>query len=125
MKIAMPLDGKKTAGHFGHAPEFAFIEVKDGHPGAATRLIPPPHEPGVIPRWLHEQGATHLICGGIGGRAVDILTAAGINVIAGVQPMEPGEAVEALLSGKLRGVAGPTCAGHGPGDEHGHNCGGH
>ncbi|MGB9712013.1 MAG: NifB/NifX family molybdenum-iron cluster-binding protein [Dissulfurimicrobium sp.] len=125
MKIAMPIDGQMIAGHFGHAPKFAFVDVKDGQPGVIAMLAPPPHEPGVIPRWLHEQGVTHLICGGIGARAVEILTASGINVIAGVQPMEPSEAVKALLSGRLKGVAGSTCAGHSHGHEHGHSCGGH
>ena len=30
-------------------------------------LVPPPHEPGVLPTWLHELGADVIIVGGIGG----------------------------------------------------------
>lgn len=121
MKIALPIDNNLLAGHFGHASTFALVTVENGAVAGSTLLTPPPHEPGVLPRWLGEIGATHLLCGGIGARAVDLLQAAGIAVIAGVPVMDPARAVEDFLAGRLSGVSGPTCSGHDHGG--GHSCG--
>ncbi len=119
MKIALPIDNNMIAGHFGHASKFALVSVDGGKIGGSELLTPPPHEPGVLPRWLKDIGATHLICGGIGARAVELLQESGVQVIAGVPVMDPSEAVEAFLAGRIRGATGPTCTGHGP---EGHSC---
>jgi len=109
MKIAMPVEDGRLASHFGHARKFAFVLIDDREIRGTEILDPPPHEPGVLPKWLGEQGATHVICGGIGARAVDILVQNGIEVIAGVPSMDPVKAVEAFLAGSIQGVSGPTC----------------
>ena len=128
MKIAIPVENGKLCSHFGHAPQFAFVNVEDGKVASTSLETPPPHEPGVLPRWLNDNGVTHLLCGGIGGGAVNILQDAGIKVIAGLQPVDPAELVEAFLAGKVQGVTGATCGGHGEGHGHGHGhghgCGG-
>jgi hypothetical protein len=52
MKFAIPIaDGKLTA-HFGHCKEFAMVEVEEKQILNTEMLDPPPHEPGVLPRWL-------------------------------------------------------------------------
>ncbi len=112
MKIALPVENGLISGHFGHAPQFAIVEVADGNIAGSQLLVPPPHEPGSLPRWLSGLGVTHIICGGIGGRAVELLSAAGIQVIAGTPVMDPAAAVERFLRGELSGVSGPTCEGH-------------
>lgn len=121
MKIAIPIENRILSSHFGHATQFAFVEVNGGQIGASTLHVPPPHEPGSLPRWLSEMGATHVICGGIGGRAVELLQAAEIQVISGVPSMDPAKAVENFVSGLLKETTGPTCPGHGHGRE-GHQC---
>jgi predicted Fe-Mo cluster-binding NifX family protein len=119
MKIALPVENGMLCGHFGHAPQFAFVEIRDNRPQGSELKTPPPHEPGVLPKWLAEMGATHIICGGIGARAVELLEGAGIKVIAGVASMDPSRAVEGYLDGSIKPADGPTCGGHGDGE---HSC---
>jgi len=120
MKIAMPIDSGMLAGHFGHAPKFAIVDIQDGAVASSQILSPPPHEPGSLPRWLQQLGVTDVICGGIGARAVELLRAAGIRVIAGVQVMDPAQAVEDFIKGNITGTAEATCQGHEHGS--GHQC---
>ena len=71
MKIAIPTAGGRLALHFGHCEQFALVEV-DSESGAIVHtetLQAPPHEPGALPRYLHENGADVIIAGGMGRRA--------------------------------------------------------
>lgn len=119
MKIAMPIENGMICGHFGHAAQFAIIDIEDGNIAKTQLLVPPPHEPGSLPLWLQELGTTHLICGGIGGRAVELIAAAGIQVIAGMTSMDPARLMEDFLANRLKGITGSTCPGHG---KEGHHC---
>jgi ATP-binding protein involved in chromosome partitioning len=103
MKIAIPLAEGKLCAHFGHCQQFALLDV-DEKTRSITRqqlLTPPPHEPGVLPRWLHEQGADTIIAGGMGHRAQGLFTSNGIKVIVGAAAETPERLVAALLSGTL------------------------
>ena len=44
-------------------PDKVLVEADEAKKSVVgtTLLTPPPHEPGVLPRWLHEQGATMLL----------------------------------------------------------------
>jgi len=118
MRIALPIENGILCSHFGHAPQFGLVDVQDGNITGSRLDSPPPHEPGSLPAWLKKQQVTHVICGGIGARAVELLNQAGIEVIAGVPAGDPAKAVEEFLAGRLRGAAGPTCSGHEHGEEH-------
>ena len=74
MKIAIPLANGKLAMHFGHCESFALIEVNDVERKIINRqeLKAPPHQPGLLPPWLAERGATVIISGGMGQRAVSM-----------------------------------------------------
>lgn len=102
MKLAFPVANGKLCLHFGHCDEFVIVEVDpDGKRVVSrTALVPPPHEPGVLPRWLHEQGATHVIAGGMGQRAQQLFLQNGVDVILGA----PCETPEALASAYLAGT---------------------
>ena len=101
MKFAIPLaDGKLTA-HFGHCQEFAIIEVEGNEITKKETLVPPPHEPGVLPSWLHSLGANVIIAGGMGGRAIDLFKQNDINVIIGAPALEPEELVRSYLNNTL------------------------
>lgn len=101
MKFAIPLaDGKLTA-HFGHCQEFALIEVEDKEIKNKETLIPPPHEPGLLPRWLHELGADVIIAGGMGARALDLFAQNGIRVITGAPASTPEDLVKSYLDNTL------------------------
>lgn len=104
MKIAVPLaDGKLTA-HFGHCSQFGIVEVDEQSKtitGQVT-LDPPPHEPGVLPAWLAEQGASLVIAGGMGQRAQQLFTQQGIQVIVGAPVETPERLVADYLAGTLQ-----------------------
>ena len=65
MRIAIPVEDGQLSWHFGHCSEFAILETDA--PGRqivrSSTHRPPPHEPGVIPVWLAEQGAAVAITG--------------------------------------------------------------
>ena len=104
MKIAVPVSDGKLCLHFGHCDQFALLEVDEsqGQVIDTQLLTPPPHEPGVLPRWLHEQGATVIIAGGMGQRAQMLFTQNGINVITGANAETPSQLVQSYLKGTLR-----------------------
>jgi predicted Fe-Mo cluster-binding NifX family protein len=106
MKIAIPLVEGKMSEHFGHAKQFAIIEADATQILNTTLLTPPPHEPGVLPRWLHEQGANVIIAGGMGQRAKDLFSQSGIEVKTGKSGGTTEELVSAFLSGALASGGG-------------------
>ena len=122
MKIAIPLSAGRLAEHFGHCEQFALIEADPASKQivSQTRVVPPPHEPGLLPRWLHEQGFQAIIAGGMGRRALDLFAQNGIAVHAGATGRTPEDMAQALLTGTL-GNATPTC-GHGRGEGQHHDC---
>lgn len=81
--IVMPVFGEKLSAHFGHCEQFAFVETENGTIKWIEMRTSPPHEPGVLPRWLVEQGANVVIAAGIGAQAQQVLKDNGIEVIAG------------------------------------------
>ncbi|MBT3278530.1 MAG: P-loop NTPase [Phycisphaerales bacterium] len=94
MKIAIPTAQGELCMHFGHCEQFTMIEVDPTTKSVLSTemLTPPPHEPGVLPRWLSEQGANLIIAGGMGQRAQGLFVKNGINVIVGA----PGKSPEVL-----------------------------
>jgi len=115
MKIAIPVVAGKLCMHFGHCEQFALVEVDDDNK-TITRtgyLTPPAHEPGVLPRWLHEQGANIIIAGGMGQRAQGLFSQNGIEVVVGAPAEKPEDVVSAYLAGTLE--AGQNIGDHGPG----------
>jgi predicted Fe-Mo cluster-binding NifX family protein len=104
MKIAIPLANGKVCMHFGHGEQFALVEVDEASKAitATSYLTPPPHEPGVLPRWLHAQGADAIIAGGMGQRAQALFAQNGIKVVVGAPAETPEDVVAAYLSGTLK-----------------------
>ena len=103
MKVAIPLAQGKLTLHFGHCEQFAIIDVNEETKEVSGRedLTPPPHEPGVLPKWLHEQGANVIIAGGMGQRAQQLFTQNDIKVVVGASVAQPEELVSAYLQGTL------------------------
>ena len=110
MKFAIPLAEGKLTAHFGHCKEFALIEVEDNEIKTKETHVPPPHEPGVLPAWLHGLGANVIIAGGMGGRAIDLFKQNSINVIIGAPALEPEELVKSYLNNTL--VTGANVCDH-------------
>lgn len=107
MKIAIPIANGQLCMHFGHCEQFALVEAdeKTRKVAGTTLLTPPPHEPGVLPRWLHEQGANVIIAGGMGQRAQALFAQNGIQVIVGAQAGSPEDLAAAYLAGTLQSGA--------------------
>ncbi len=103
MIIAIPVANGKLSMHFGHCEQFALIKVDESSKTIeeTTLLQPPPHEPGVLPRWLHEQGATLIIAGGMGKRAQQLFMQNGVQVLTGAPSDTPENIVSAYLAGTL------------------------
>lgn len=112
MKIAIPLANGKLSLHFGHCEEFVLLEVDPDTKSVKEKNIlkSPPHEPGVLPRWLSERGATVIIAGGMGQRAQDLFAQQNIEVVVGAPSGTPEEIVDAYLKGTL--VAGSNLCDH-------------
>ena len=102
MKFAIPLANGKLTAHFGHCQEFALIEVVDNEIANKQIFVPPPHEPGILPRWLHELGADVIIAGGMGQRAVGLFDERGIKVVTGAPALPPEELVNSYLNQTLQ-----------------------
>ena len=100
-KIAIPLENGLLCQHFGHCTEFALIEVYENKIVSKSIVIPPPHEPGLLPSWLGKQGVTYVIAGGMGKHAKDLFTQNNISVHTGAESKNPEELVNDLIKGNL------------------------
>ena len=103
MRFAIPISGGVISTHFGHCEQFALIDVDE-----ATKTITgkqlvasPGHEPGLLPVWLAEQGASAIIASGMGSRAQTLFRENRINVIIGVMESDPEKAVLSHINGTL------------------------
>jgi predicted Fe-Mo cluster-binding NifX family protein len=101
--VAVPVVNGVLGQHFGHCEEFALFEVEpDGRTVRDKKVLTaPPHEPGVLPRWLHEQGADVVIAGGMGARAQSLFSENSIKVVVGAPAEEAERVVKAYLDGTL------------------------
>jgi len=103
MKIAIPLVNGRLSAHFGHCEQFAIVETNDANEIKGTTLMTPPaHEPGVLPAWLAEQGASVIVAGGMGRRAQDLFKQNNIEVVVGAPDAEPAVLVGDYLAGRLQ-----------------------
>ena len=103
MRIAVPVTEGVLSSHFGHCEKFVLFDVgKDGKTvDGRQEIAPPPHEPGTFPKWLHEQGATVIIAGGMGSRAQSLFGQNDIQVVVGASGGEPDAIVRNFLDGRL------------------------
>ena len=74
----------------------------------AEDVVPPPHEPGLLPPWIAERGAKIVIAGGMGQRAVSLFAEQGITVVVGAPADTPERLVAGYLAGTLE-TGGNVC----------------
>lgn len=112
MIIAIPTVNQEVCMHFGHCAQFALVKADEANKSilGVTYETPPAHEPGVLPRWLHEKGANVIIAGGMGQRAQGLFAQNDIKVIVGATSGTPEEIVEAYFNQTL--VAGQNPCDH-------------
>jgi ATP-binding protein involved in chromosome partitioning len=103
LKIAVPMAAGSLCQHFGHCEQFVLFDVDADKKTVlnTTRVVPPPHEPGLLPTWLQEQGADMIIAGGMGSRAQELFLGKGIQVVTGASSEAPEKVVADYLRGEL------------------------
>ena len=102
MIIAIPVANELLCMHFGHCQTFRLFEIDDNKKIVKTEdKVPPPHEPGVLPKWLGELNVNLVIAGGMGMRAQQLFAQAGVKVLTGAPGADPQKVVEAFLADTL------------------------
>lgn len=120
MKIAVTCDGNEVFQHFGRTPEFCIYTVEAGKVAGMEKMQTPAEGHGALVGFLKEHGVNVLICGGIGGGAVNRLREAGIAIYAGASG-DVEQQVKSYLTGQLQPTDSAECGEH----AHGHSCGDH
>jgi predicted Fe-Mo cluster-binding NifX family protein len=104
--IAIPVDNSGVLdAHFGHCKFFALLTVEEKRIVAEEKIVPPPHEPGVLPKWLADKGATDIIAGGMGQMAIKLFNERGVNAFVGAPTLSAQVLAEGFLNGTLNFTA--------------------
>lgn len=116
MRIAISTEGRYVSPHFGRCPSFTLVDIENGKTVKRMEIENPGHEPGYIPRFLHQKGVNRIICGGMGARAQGLFEEMGIETIMGVDG-GIDEVIEKLEQGLLE--SGENLCRHGAGKGYG------
>ena len=90
--------------HFGHCDMYTLVSVEDGKISKVDVVPNVPHQQGgcMAPvQYLAEKGVNQLIAGGMGLRPLMGSNQVGIDVYFGGNVMTVGEAIKAIIDGKL------------------------
>ena len=103
MRYAVPVSDGVVAAHFGHCQQFTLFDVDEAERTILkkTVVVPPGHEPGLLPAWLAGEGVCVVVAGGMGSRAQDIFRENRIQVIVGCLQSDPERAVLDHIEGGL------------------------
>ena len=105
-RIAIPINESGILdGHFGHCKYFALIDVEGKNIISEEKVTPPPHEPGVLPKWLAEKGVTDVLAGGMGHKAIQIFNYNNVNVFVGAPTLSTKELVAGFLEKSIEFTA--------------------
>ncbi|MEW6525340.1 MAG: NifB/NifX family molybdenum-iron cluster-binding protein [Spirochaetota bacterium] len=105
MKIAVPLTQDNIFSlHFGHCDKFALYDIDETNKNIIKKeeIPAPPHQPGLLPRFLADKGATCILAGGMGTRARQLFEEQKVIAITGVEGTDPDMLVNDYLQGKLK-----------------------
>ena len=112
MRIAFSAESKNglespISHHFGRCPAYIVLDL-EGDKVKSVESIDNPffqdHLPGMVPRFIHEQGIHMMISGGMGRRAIEFFEEFGIGVATGAQG-DVQFALKAYLEGTLNEAA--------------------
>lgn len=103
MKIALPVAQNQFCMHFGHCETFLVVTIDENNQICeTTHLDPPPHAPGVIPKFLAEHKIDRILAGGMGHRALQMFEQMNISVVTGIAMSNPDDVIAAYLDGSLQ-----------------------
>ena len=100
-KIAIPTETGVLCPHFGHCQQFSIVETDGKTIVNEHFVVPPPHEPGLLPAWLAEKAVTDVIAGGMGQKAITIFNSQKINVFTGAPIHNAKDLVSDFLNNNL------------------------
>ena len=100
MKIAVTYDNGEVFQHFGRTEHFKVYEIEDNKVISSEVISSNGVGHGALAGVLADRNVKALICGGIGGGAINALTEAGIEVCSGASG-DTDKAVEDYLNGEL------------------------
>lgn len=107
MLIAVAKENEMVCQHFGHCEYFALFDTESQE---LSQVNNPGHQPGFLPGFLAQMGVQVIIAGGMGGRAQDLFSEQGIQVVVGVNgPVK--EALDRYIKGELQS-SGSVCSEH-------------
>ena len=122
MKVAVTYENGEVFQHFGRTPAFKVYEISDGKVISSEVVDTNGTGHGALAGFLEDIGAEVMICGGIGGGAIEAMSAAGIKVYAGASGAAD-DAVSSYVAGTLPEIGDATCDHH-EHEGHGeHGCG--
>ena len=112
MRYAVPVSNGRLATHFGHCEQFALIDVDEATNTIVRKELvdSPGHQPGLLPVWLAEEGASAVIAGGMGSRAQALFSENNIQVIVVALEDDPEQIVLDYIVGTL--AAGDNICDH-------------
>ncbi len=117
IRVAFPTNDRETiSGHFGHCKEFALFDVEESKVINTEYLPSPAHQPGLLPKFLAENGTNIIVASGMGQKAVSIFESNKIEVIMGANGSIK-DALNKCIEGQLDST-GSACT-H---DHDDHNC---
>ena len=122
MKIAVTCENNEVFQHFGHTPSFAIFEAEDGKIISEKIISCGDSGHGALATLLAEEKVNLLICGGIGGGAINALARENILVVGGAEG-NVKQVAEDFANGRLRVRENFHCNHHDHGE--GHTCGSH
>ncbi len=122
MRVAVTYDNGNVFGHFGKTQKFKVYDIEDGKVVNSQILDTNGEGCGALAGILNINDVDALICGGIGGGAVNAIQEAGIQLYAGASGSTDA-AVEALIAGTLGANGEANCDHHDHGHGEGHSCG--
>ena len=118
-RIALPVVNGKLSPHFGHCQAFAFVDVENNTIKEVTTMDAPVHTPGSFPKWVAENGATDVIAGGMGGKAISLFNQLDVNAFVGAPVDTPHNLVNKFIADELA-LSVNLCS-----HDENHSCGGH
>lgn len=118
MRIAVTYEEGNIFQHFGHTEQLKIYDIEDNKIVNSQVIDTNGNGHAALAEFLSSNKVDILICGGIGGGAVNALTSLDIEIYAGVQG-DADLAVNSLLEGKIKPNSEANCSHH----EGEHNCG--
>ena len=84
MRVALAVDGKNVTEHFGHCEKFVVFTIENQTIVNQEDIQNPPHQKGLLPKFLKEHNIDVVLVGNMGQMAVELIKQLGIEALRGV-----------------------------------------